>query len=93
MPLKLNKDKIVSLVLKVFINLNVFNELKIHQLNNFPNNSSHLVDLIRATSQKYNIRIKYNLNMFNNCRTTKRQLLNKAVLFNGQKYFIIYVIN
>lgn len=84
-PSKLNKIKVISHVLNLFVDLHVFNDLKSHQLDNFPNNCSHLVELIRAICQKYfDIRVKHITKIFNNCKITKRQLLNKTVLFQGK---------
>ncbi|CAK1596568.1 unnamed protein product [Parnassius mnemosyne] len=79
---KFNKDITTAKVMRPFIGTNLFNSISYHQLGEFPE-SNHITDLIKAIVDKYiDIRIHHLLKL--NIKLSKRQFLNKYVLFQGQ---------
>lgn len=78
----IKRDVLVAKILRQFVGSNVFDSISYHQLGEFPT-SNHVTDLIKAVIVRYlNVRIHHLLKL--KLGISKRQLLNKYVLFQGQ---------
>lgn len=79
----INKNIIVTKILSKFVGTSIFNDIVFHSFNEYPT-SNHSTDLIKAVIEKYlNIRLHFILKN-SLSKETKRQLLNKYILFQGQ---------
>lgn len=75
------KEVIIMKILRKFVGEKLFENIHFHQIRQFPT-SNHISDLIKAISERYvNVRLHHLLKL--NIKLTKRQLLNKYVLFQG----------
>lgn len=76
------KEEVMAKILRKFVGEKLFENINFHQIGEFPT-SNHVTDLIKAITERYiNVRIHHLLKI--NIKQTKRQLLNKYVIFQGQ---------
>lgn len=76
------KEIAISKILRNFIGTSLFNDIISHQLGEFPS-SNHITDLMKAIIEKYiNVRLHHLLKL--KLKPSKRQFLNKYILFQGQ---------
>lgn len=77
------KNLWIYFVLKAFLGVDIFANLRVHQFDMAPINN-HVVDLIKAVAEKYiDVRLYY-ISKIINCKPSKRQVFNKITLFKGQ---------
>lgn len=80
---KFNKDFLVTKILHSLVGTKLFEDISFHQIGEYPT-GNHITDLMKAVIEKYiNIRVHFLLKEYVS-KETKRQLLNKYVLFQGQ---------
>lgn len=78
----IKKCIVINKIMRQFIGTSLFQDINYHQLGEFPA-SNHITDLMKAIISKYiNIRMHHLLKL--KIQQSKRQLLNKYVLFKGQ---------
>lgn len=78
-----SKSQITNKVLRYFINSNIFSSIAIHQFDQSPT-ENHLVNLMKAIANTFvDLRLRY-LTKHMKFVSTKRQIYNKLILFEGQ---------
>lgn len=79
----IKKNILVAKILRHFVGTTLFDDISFHQIGEFPT-SNHVTDLIKVVIEKYlDIRIHFLLKNTLG-KQTKRQLLTKYILFQGQ---------
>lgn len=79
----LKKEIINNKILRQLVGCNLFESISYHQIGEFPS-ANHITDLIKSVIERYvNTRLHHLLKLSMPV-TTKRQLFNKLVLFEGQ---------
>lgn len=79
----INKHLLTAKIMRSFVGTDLFNNISQHQVGLYPS-ANHVTDLTKAIIEKYiSVRLHFILKN-SNLKESKRMLLNKYVLFQGQ---------